>query len=494
MIQHNFKKVFLAFILSGSMVIPTQANAIELSIYSSATPGSTGWSDTLPGYAYVIDQRELELKAGQNNIRLTQIPAYLDPTTVQFRSLTDPTGTKILEQEYRFDLVNNQTFLNCYLGKEIIVEQLHGSDIGSITGKLLSTVNGITLQDKNNQIITINNFSAIRFPTMPNNSANTPTLIWNIAAKNQGLHKTEIRYQTKEITWWADYNAIFEEATDPNQGSLELSSWISIMNKTGMSFEDASLKLVAGNMNTAQSNRYMARPMMAAKMSDSVAPEGFSEQSLFEYHMYTLNGKLNLANNTAKQIPFLSSTTKIPVEKQYIFDGSSSMQYSGYTNTDKDINTNANTKIDVYLKWTNNEKSGLGIPLPAGRIRISAINKTNKDPEFIGEDIIDHTANNTDIQVKMGSAFDMSATKKQMDFSLDNNRHIIEETFEITLKNHKDKDVKITVKESLYRAANWEILKGSTAFEKVNSGIVKFPVVVKANGETKVNYTVRYTW
>lgn len=501
MIQRKMINKFLLILILILPIYYTQASAIELTIYSSASPGSVlpnsfNGNDALSGYAYVLDQRNLELKSGQNEIRYTNIPTYLDPTTVQFRSLTDEAGTEIVKQEYRFDLLNNQTFLSSNMGKEITVEQGHGSDLGSFTGTLLSIQDGLTLQDKNQQIITVSNYSAIRFPMPENELFKQPTLIWKIAAKKQGPHKTETRYQTRGIAWSADYTAVFEEKSDPNQGTLALSSWVSVANRSGTNFDNADLKLVAGNVNVAQAFRRMPRPnmMMAAKMADSGGAEGFTEKPFFEYHVYTLNSKISLANNTTQQIKFLPKISKIAVEKLYIYDNSSGIFYSGYPNTEKFFNLNPNAKIDVYLKWKNSEKEGLGIPLPAGRVRISAITKSNQTPEFVGEDIINHTAKDEDIQVKMGSAFDLSAEKKQTDFSLDTNRHVIEESFEITLKNHKDQDVKVLVKENLYRTANWEVLKNSNPFEKINSGTVDFPMIVKAGEESKLQYTVRYTW
>lgn len=497
MMQCKLGKIVLFMILGACY---TQANAIELTIYSSATPGTLSpnnpnLNETLPGYAYVIDRRDLTLQSGQNEIRYTNIPVYIDPTTVQFRCLTDEAGTEILQQEYRFDLINNQMLLNSYLGKQMTVELGSGSNLGTFTGTLLNTQNGLTLQDKNNQIITVSNYSAIHFPTTENEGFKQPTLLWNIVAKKQGLHQTEARYQTKEITWFADYNAIFEENVDPNLGTLELNSWVTVINKTGMNFDNADLKLVAGDVNTVQSSQVLPRSnlMMAAKGGYG-GSESFAEKSFFEYHVYKLNGKINLANNTTQQIKFLPKISKIPVEKLYIYDSNPGMLYTGYNNAEKYVNTNTVSKVDVYLKLKNSNKAGLGIPLPAGRVRISAINASSKTPEFIGEDIIDHTAQDEELKIKMGSAFDLSVEKKQVDFSVDTDRHIMEESFEIELKNHKNHDVKVVVQENFYRTANWTILKNSSPFEKTNSGAAKFPIVVKAGNSTKLQYTVRYTW
>ncbi len=494
--QSKVNKIFLIWILG---ICCTQVYALELTIYSHAVPGTLSPNDpslnnTLPGYAYVIDHRDLTLQAGQNEIRYTHIPAYIDPTTVQFKSLTDEAGTDMLQQAYRFDLLNNQALLTSYLGKEIMVEQGHGSSFISFTGTLLNTQNGLILRDKNNQMITVNQYSAIRFPAMENKTFNEPTLIWNIVSKKAGLHQIETRYQTKEITWWADYNAIFEESHDPNAGILELSSWVTVMNKTGMDFDNVDLKLVAGDVNTAQTPR-PSRPnlMMGAKVGYN-GSDSFTEKPFFEYHIYEINEKVNFLNNTAQQIKFLPKISTIPVEKLYVYDSNPGMLYTGYNNTDQYINTNMNAKIDVYLKWKNTKKIGMGIPLPSGRVRISAINVSSKTPEFVGEDVIDHTAQNEDIQIKVGSAFDISVEKKQTDFNLDTNRHVMEESFEIELKNHKDHEVKVFLQENFYRTANWVVIKNSSPFEKINSNIVKFPISIKASSNTKVQYTVRYTW
>jgi hypothetical protein len=257
---------------SWLLLLPTLAFAGEtnVTIYSTATPGSVspemyrptpasanngwGYNAQIPGYAIVREQREVELKAGVNQISFADVAAFIDPTTVSFKSVTDPVGTSVLEQNYNFDLVNAQKLIEKYIGQEITVEQNVGNSIQSNVGKLLSASGGLILQDKNNKVTSLNGYSNIKFPELPNGLITKPTLLWSLSAKKDGKHNVETSYQTTGLTWWADYIATYEDGADANKGFLDLASWVSIINKAGTSFSEAKLKLVAGDVNRAQPN------------------------------------------------------------------------------------------------------------------------------------------------------------------------------------------------------------------------------------------------
>jgi hypothetical protein len=495
---------------SWLLLLPTLAFAGEtnVTIYSTATPGSVspemyrptpasanngwGYNAQIPGYAIVREQREVELKAGVNQISFADVAAFIEPTTVSFKSLTDPTGTYVLEQNYNFDLVNAQKLIEKFIGQEITVEQNVGNSIQSNVGKLLSASGGLILQDKSNKVTSLNGYSNIKFPELPNGLITKPTLLWSLSAKKDGKHNVETSYQTTGLTWWADYIATYEDGENANKGFLDLASWVSIINKAGATFNDAKLKLVAGDVNRAQPNVARGREAMMMKASMAMEDSGFEEKSFFEYHLYTLGRKVSIPDNSTKQLELFPKAIKIPVTKEYLYYGAA-QPYYGYTYMDRGGEL-SNSKVEVFLKFKNSDKENLGVPLPSGRIRVNQVDKADGSMEFIGEDIIDHTPKDEKVTIKLGNAFDIVGERKQVDFKVDNARKMMEESIEITLRNHKKDDVTITVKENLYRGSNWKISDNSDKFEKENANTIYFNIPVKKDGESKVKYKVVYTW
>ncbi len=516
MTQFNiFKKLTTITSLTLALALPAMAEeSTSLTIYSKATPGSvnpdmyrplpggqnTGWyySSQIPGYAMVRQQRDVEIGGKRIDLTFSDVAALIDPTTVSFKSLTAPDNTKVLEQNYHFDLVNNQKLLERYLGQDITVEQSVGESIQTYSGKLLSAQGGLILQDETGKVTSIMGYSNIRFPDLPGGLITRPTLIWDIYTEQPGRHNIEASYQTGGITWWADYNAVFEEGRTANEGFLDLGAWVSIINKSGATYDNAKLKLIAGDVHRAPQRGLQPRHARKSGMLDmameasSIA--GFEEKSFFEFHLYTLGRPATIPDNSTKQIELFPKASKIPVEKKYVYYGLPNWHYYGGTNTNRDLGIQMNKKVDVYLKFKNEEKHGLGIPLPSGRLRVSKLDTADGSLEFIGEDIIDHTPKNEKVQIKLGSAFDIVGERRQMDFKIDTSRKWMEETIEIKLRNHKDEDAEVIVKENLYRAANWKILSNTGKYEKQDAFTVHFPVKVKADGKEVVRYTVKYTW
>jgi hypothetical protein len=497
-------KFFVFFILFFTSIIHADESKTNLTIYSTVDPGSISpelYRPTLngqvnysiPGYAIIRDRQEMDLKEGTNKINFPGVATYIDPTTVSLKSLTDPNGTRVLEQTYFFDLANKQALLAKYLGQEITVEQFQNDHLVSFTGKLINSNDGLILQN-DDKLTSINHYSNIRFTNLPG-IITKPTLTWNIVAQKSGKQQMEIAYQTSGITWWADYNAIFTDTEDASKGFLSLSAWVSIINKSGANYENANLKLVAGHVKSIKNNRHAPMAMMAIKATNNTETAGFSERAFFEYHLYTLERTITLPDNTTKQIELFKSIDKIPVIKQYYYKGAADNPFYGI-NTNRDIGVEGNTKVDVYLKLSNDKKSELGFALPAGRIRVSKIDTGGSapTPEFIGENVINHTAIDENIIIKIGSAFDMVGERKQVNFNVDNARHIMNETFEITIRNHKNQNVEVTVIEPMNRGENWKILENSSNYEKIDSKTIHFPLVIKKDSEGKIRYTVQYTW
>ncbi|MEY3337855.1 MAG: hypothetical protein RL245_847, partial [Pseudomonadota bacterium] len=280
-----------------------------LTIYSSAEPGAVpaelyrpidGSSAIIgravPGFAIVRDERELDLPAGRSQQRFSDVAAFIDPTTVSFTSLTDP-STRVLEQSFQFDLVNSRKLIERHIGRTVTVERVQGGQVSTTSGTLLSASDGLVLRAADGTISSLRDHSAIRFTELPGGLITKPTLEWVLNSPRGGKHRTRVSYETGGITWWADYNLLFKPGRDANTGMLDLSAWVSIVNLSGASFRDARLKLIAGDVQRAPENRLRsvaAVAMVAGADSDA----GFSQKSFSEYHLYTLGRRTDLPDNS----------------------------------------------------------------------------------------------------------------------------------------------------------------------------------------------------
>jgi hypothetical protein len=501
------------FVCAGSLAsaAASASNGTAITIYSSAQPGAINPNmyrpvpgqnryqyGAIPGYAVVRQHRDMDLSRGRSSIQFTDVAALIDPTTVRFSSLTDPLHTRVIEQNFQFDLVSSHKLLEKYIDREISIDQVVGDDIRSITGTLLSVSGGIILRDRGGQIHHVNGYNNIRFPDLPGGLITRPTLVWDVDAARSGRHRTRIAYQTEGMTWWTDYNLVFEPGRDANSGTLDVAAWVSIINQSGASYDNATLKLIAGDVHRATRNQYSVAMKRAATMelAANSAASGFSEKSFFEFHMYTLGRPTTLPQNSTKQIELFPGASKVPAKKILVYYGlpEAYRGFYGSPMTDRNYGTEMNKKIDTYLQFKNEKKNGLGIPLPAGRIRVSRIDDADGSLEFIGEDIIDHTPKNEKVLIKMGSAFDVVGERRQTDFRVDVHGHWMEEEIEIKIRNHKDEAVELIVKENLYRWVNWDIREKNTDFEKTDARTVHFPVTVAADEEKIIRYRVHYSW
>jgi len=271
-----------------------------------------------------------------------------------------------------------------------------------------------------------------------------------------------------------------------------LSAWVSIINQSGASYDDARLKLIAGDVNRAEIRQ--PRRDVVYKMAMAEDSDGFQEKSFFEYHLYTLDRRTSLPDNSTKQIQLMPAARGIQCQKELVFAPTLNMPYYGYQQFDQEYGRYGNGEINVYLRFENDKSQQLGIPLPAGRIRVNQADPEDGSLEFIGEDVIAHTPRNEDVLIEMGNAFDVVGERKQTDFRVDTRTRNLWETFEITLRNHKDEAVDVAVLENLYRAANWKIENASQSHLKENSNRIRFDVNVPSEGERVVRYTVHYTW
>jgi hypothetical protein len=484
--------------------------ATSLTIYSTSRPGAvpadlyrpvpgqpnfvTG--QAVPGYAMIRQERTVSLQPGVNRLNFRNVAAYIDPTTVTFESLTSPDATRVIEQSFQFDLVSTEKLMERYIDQTITVDQLAGNRVVPIQGRLLSTQGGLVLSAGSGEIHAIRNYENVHFPNLPGGLMTQPTLVWDIAADNGGRENTRVTYQTAGITWWADYNLVFSEGADANNGFLDVGAWVSILNRSGTSYDDASLKLIAGDVNRAEPPQAVQADMRREAFNLAKSAEaGFAEQSFFEFHLYTLGRKTTVPDNSTKQIELFPKVRRVPAKKTLVYYGLQ-QGYGFFPNpvVDRDLGLPMNTKVDVYLELDNREQFGLGIPLPAGRIRVSQLDEADDALEFIGEDIIDHTPKDEKVRVKLGTAFDVVGERRQVAYQVDSNGRRIEETIEVKVRNHKEEPVDVIVRETLFRWLNNEIVESTVPYERQDARTIQFPVSIARDGEAVVRYRVRYTW
>ena len=306
---------------------------VAITIYSSAQPGAirpelyrpipgmgVPSATEVPGYAMVRNERDLDLANGRSTVKFMDVAALIDPTTVTFASLSEP-RTRVLEQNFQFDLVSTDKLLLKYIDRPITVERAVGNQSSTVSGTLLSSIDGLVLKGNDGTIHALKGYSAVRFPELPGGLNTKPTLVWDILSPRGGSQHTRVTYQTGGVTWWADYNLIFNEAapagrsSDANSGLLDLSAWVSIINQSGASYPEARLKLIAGDVHRAQP---APQPMMMRKQAMEVAAAamedagGFQQKDFFEFHLYTLGRRTTLPNNSTKQIELFDQAKQIP--------------------------------------------------------------------------------------------------------------------------------------------------------------------------------------
>jgi hypothetical protein len=480
----------------------------SLTVYSSAQPGGipAEWyrplpglgsplASQLPGFALVRLERELQVPRGRGTIQFSDVAALIDPTTVQFLSLTDPEGTKVLEQSFQFDLVSQEKLLSRYIDRGVSVEQRSGDGIRKIDGTLVSSNDGLVIRGSDGQIHALREWTNVSFGELPGGLITRPTLEWDIVSGRGGLQDVRVSFQTGGITWWADYNLIFTEGADANSGFVDVGAWVSLLNQSGARYQDAKLKLIAGDVNRVEQLAPMAdQRLRNVIVTASKREAGFEEKAFFEYHLYTLGRPATIANNSTKQIELFDAASRVPAKKQLLYDGAAGMQFYGGLVQEPDFGPGGNTKVAVFLKFRNDKTSGMGMPLPAGRIRVSQQDKADGSLEFIGDDTHRHTPKDEDVRVKLGTAFDVVGERRQTDFTVDTKGRTMEEAFEIKVRNHKDQAVEVVVRENLYRWSEWRLVEQSQPHAKKDAQTIEFPVKVAADGEAVVTYRVRYTW
>jgi len=423
-------------------------------------------------------------------LNFTDVAASIDATSVSFKSLTDPAGTSVLEQNYVYDLVGSGALLERYLDQQIDIVTNDGT---TFSGQLLSGRNGeIILKQADGQVTVVSqtNVRDLRFPALPDGLITRPTLRWMLDSKG-GSQQVELTYLTGGINWTADYTFLLAN----DNSKLDLNGWVTLTNGSGAAFKDAKVKLVAGDVNRLPTNNGMAlaAPALAPTVVDDVLKrEQVQQRNFNEYKLYEIQRPVTVGNNETKQVEFVNGTN-IPSHTFFVYDGS--YPFYGYSSaiTDQYYGQTGVTDVQNWLEFTTGKENNLDAALPAGRVRVYQ-QDVDGSALLIGENSIDHTPKGEKIKLFLGNAFDLVGERKQTDFKFVAS-NVIEETFEIRLRNRKENQaVEIRVPERLYRWSNWEILNSSDPFTKMDSSSIEFRETVQPGEEKVLTYTVRYTW
>ncbi len=440
---------------------------ISLLLLSSAVPADelavTVYNSNL---GVISETRKLEFERGTNELAFRDVPSQIDAASVTFDLIDGGRTVSILEQNYAYDLVSPEQIYSRYIDKQIELIDKEGK---IYSGQLLAHNSGaITLRDKTGgiKIVQLGNIMEVNFPNLPEGLITRPTLFWKYNSDYAGELECKVGYQTSGMTWSAEYIGVLSE----DETSLHLSGWSSINNTSGKTYTDATLKLVAGDIHRV-TDRKKYQPMADAMRLESAAGAGFEEKAFFEYHLYTLPRKATLANKEIKQISLFepASTT---VEKEFMYKP----DYNA-----KDVN--------VTIKFKNSSETGLGMPLPGGRVRVF---KGDDDGSLIllGEDRIEHTPRDEELNIKVGTAFDIVAEERLMQRN-QVTKLVEERTFEIELRNHKKTAVTVIVEKKLWGI--WEIIDSNYAHTVKDAQTVHFEVPVEADGTSTLTLRVRFT-
>jgi hypothetical protein len=484
------------WILATAMAVTATAAFTRSAHPVAATPAATGQDVTTlddqvevgvtvynSDIALVRDVRNLQLPSGSFDLRFMDIAASVNPATVHFRSLTEPSRLSVLEQNYEYDLLEPEKLLRKYVGRDVTlvrtVQQNGTTTQEEVTARLLS-FNGAPVWRIGNEIVTGLHADHIRFPELPDNLFSRPTLVWTLQNGGAGKHRVEASYLAQRLSWSADY--VLTVARDDKAADLD--GWVTLRNASGTSFRNAALQLVAGDLNRVRQaiseRRFdMARAQMEAAVESPLAQEAFSE-----YHLYTLGRRTTINNEQTKQVSMLDGSD-VPVVKRFVVDGQE-LYYRNVHHPGAPIKD----AVSVYYQFKNEERAGLGVPMPAGIVRVYQ-SDSKGGVQFAGEDRIGHTPKDETVKLKIGNAFDVVCERNQTDFvKVANN--VYEVQYEITLRNHKTTAIEVEVNEPI--GGTWRMLSSSHAWTKTAAWAAGFSVPVKEGASATLKYRVRVTY
>jgi len=458
--------------------------------------------------ALINEIRKMAIPKGTQTVEFKDVAETIDATSLQVRSLTSPQAFNVLDQNYEYDLINVQNMLNKYVGKKLKVIlpdpkggqeakivrdatllanndkpifRLDGVGEGSSSSSGPPSSSGSSSGEADGGEIYVGDYDAVLLSEIPEGLRPQPTLVWLVDNQGEEDQWIEVSYLADNMNWKADY--VLKVDRDNKQGSL--SGWVTLDNQSGKPFKNARLKLVAGDVH--QVSRQVRQPAMDQRklMAAAPAPEAMQQEEFFEYHLYSLGRTVDIANRQTKQVSLLQSPS-VKIEKRLVGRWNSTI----YDGADREVQKE---KLSVYLKFKNDEGNGLGIPLPKGIVRAYQ-ESGDGTVVFIGEDQIDHTGKERDVEVKMGEAFDVIVERKQTEYRKIGN-NAVRFAWELKIKNSKDIPQKVELEEIL--PGEWRIIESNAKYEKMDAHRIKFTVDAQPSGkgsDSVVTYQAEVNW
>lgn len=457
----------------------------------STAKDSKGFSLTIynQDFAVVREQRQLTLDQGTNFVRYEDVSAQIDPTSMTLKSLTAPDTLAVREQNYQYDLLNASSILNKSVGKTIRlrrvnpdgqVEILEGTLLNPPSHNTYNQVYGTIIRLEDGRIV-LNPSGEVEVLEMPEGLVSRPSLLWKLDVAEAGTHTTEVSYMANRITWKADYVAVVNK----DETKVDIRGWVTLDNRSGATYEDAELQLIAGDVRRVKEQRRSFDEDSRTVCYSIIASEPqFQEEAFFEYHLYTLQGSTTVRDNETKQLTLLSAVD-VGVQRRLVYDcgrqGQSQNNYYGEEGETK------RGKVNVVLELHNSQENNMGMPLPKGKVRVyKADDRGNL--QFLGEDLIDHTPRNETARFYIGDSFDVIGERKCIeDTRIANN--VSEQTVEISIRNRKNNSAEVSVVERF--RTDWEILQSSHTYNKLDARTVEFAFTVEPDTEVKITYKVR---
>jgi len=446
-------RTLLALLLGMLLVSGAIAREVHLTVYNN-------------DLGLVRDVRELDFPSGRGSVSIVDVASQIDPTSVHLKSLGREGGITVIEQNYRYDLASPERILERYLDAEIeaILEKgdLHSGTLLSFTGEqiVLKGSSGLSILERDKII-------DLRCPSLPEGLITKPTLVWEVQSARGGREKAELSYLTSGVNWHAEYVAV----TNEDDTAADLAAWVSVDNRSGASYPEARLQLIAGDVNRILPSAPMMEERLAASAMRMKADVGFEEESFFEYHLYTLPYPTTVRDRETKQIA-LFSPTRTPVKKLF--------EYKPWQDE---------KKIRIVIEFDNKEERGLGIPLPKGKVRTYK-RDSRGGQQFVGEDMIDHTPKNEKVRLGLGNAFDVVAERTVKDRARVSDR-VMDQMFEVKFRNRKTEPITIVAQDRFW--GDWRVLESSLPHQKKDAYTAEWMVDVGADQEVVLTYTVRTT-
>jgi hypothetical protein len=439
-------------------------------------------------FGVVREERRIPLRAGRNLVRYEGVAQQIDPTSVAIRSLTAPGAVAVREQNYQFDLVSPNALLEKSVGKTVRYFSLDDRGVRRVVveGTLISppSSGGVVVRTADGRFV-LNPTGTVEVGDVAAGLVSRPSLLWTLDVAQAGEHDTQVSYITGGITWKADYVAVVRD----DETRVDLTGWVTLDNRSGATYRDARLQLMAGDVRRVQEDFAMAEVQVRSRVPMAPPPQPvFAQEAFFEYHLYTLDGTTTVANNETKQMSLLSATD-VGVARRLVFDVAApwwsqrARQPGAGTSTTGD-------KLGIVLEVRNTRENRMGMPLPRGKVRVYKGDRTGS-LQFIGEDLVDHTPQGETVRLYIGDAFDVVGERKVMDTRQVSER-VQEQTVQVTIRNHKEGPAQVAVVEHLQ--GDWEILRSSHRSEKKDATTIEFPLAVPQGGEVVVTYTYRWRW